>query len=167
MPPVDCGAAYMWMSCDSTGQKGRKKNPQGSGRLEVETHTHLLTKDQHHKHTVMWSDSALHNVLCYWPNILVSLRLCSWLPPYSDSGTLKAAVAHWGASEGWTSSPQGEREADISGTLDVIETFNWTTACTVHDIKYEMPMGKESALSGSQFSSFSKHLCRTLSENGY
>lgn len=49
-------------------------------------------------------------------------------------GTLKAYVAYWGPSEARTTSPQGEREADISGTLDVTEMGNWSTGCSQHKV---------------------------------
>lgn len=68
--------------------------------------------------------------------------------------TVKADVASWVASEGRRRSPRGEREADISGTLDVTEMGNWTTGCARY--KVGDALGGECALSQN---SFTRHLC--------
>lgn len=82
-----------------------------------------------------WSGMTLDNASCYWPNIPVSVRLCNCIPCCDCSGTVEADVASWVASKGRRRSPQGEWEADISGTLDVTEMRNWTTGCMRYKVR--------------------------------
>lgn len=72
--------------------------------------------------------------------------------PCFRSGTVKADVVSWVASEGRRRSPRGEREADISGTLDVTEMGNWTTGCARY--KVWDALGEERA----PVHSFTQHL---------
>lgn len=166
IPPESNDTAYMWMRCDSIDRQkerdqksargnekgvawGRGAHPPTYQRSASRSKTHILGLGVTHCRNLSCWDVTLNNVPCYWPNIPVSLWLCSWLSSCGDSGTLKADVAYWGPSEGWTSSPQGAREADSSGTVDVTEMGNWLTGCTWHKVWDAVDI--ECALSWSQF----------------
>lgn len=127
-PAASGDTTYMWMSCDSGGKKSRKTPP-----------SHILTKDQHQDRRGTWSDAEICRgrawlwTLCPGFGPIFQFQSdYAMSPPTScgHSGTVKADVASWVASEGRRRSPRGEREADISRTLDVMEMGNWTTGCT-------------------------------------
>lgn len=117
-----------WAATQEGNKKSRKTPP-----------SHILTKDQHQDRRWTWSDAEIcHGRAWLWtlcPGFGPIFHFQSdyaTSPPTScgHSGTVKADVASWVASEGRRRSPRGEWEADISGTLDVMEMGNWTTGCT-------------------------------------
>lgn len=131
--PAASGApTYMRMSCDSGGKQKEQENTPFPHTYQRSASR--ASWDLEWRRDLPWSGVTLNTVSWFWPNIPVSVRLCNIPPPThtscGHSGTVKADVASWVASEGRRRSPRGEREADISGTLDVMEMGNWTTGCT-------------------------------------